>query len=295
MKDRYILISPVHNEQAHLDALIASVVNQTIQPQRWVLVNDASTDATGDIIDRHAAKHEFMVPLRLCRDKEEAYYRRKTLVFLAGYEHLRNGCEYDFVANLDADIVLEPTYYEGLMREFDRNPRLGIAGGTYFYSSDGRLVKVLFDELSVPGCAQVFRRECYEKVGGYIPLRYGGEDTLTQIAARMYGWQTQAFSSHAVVQQRTVGTAETGSVLRARFRQGLSDYGVATHPLFMLAKTLRRAILEKPYFTGSLARLLGYSYGCLFGEERKLSRDMMVFVRREQLGRLTSCLNSHRV
>ena len=295
MKTSYILISPVHNEEAHLDALIDSVVNQTVLPRKWVLVNDASTDDTARIIAQHEAKHEFIKLLHLPRDGEEAYYSRKTVVFLAGYEHIRDRCDYDFIGNLDADIILPPTYYEGILNEFDRNPHLGIAGGTYVYGSENRREKVLFDELSVPGSAQVSRRECYEQVGGYIPLRYGGEDTLTQITARMHGWQTKAFPAHAVLQQRAVGTAETGSVLRARFRQGLSDYGVATHPLFMLAKLLRRAFREKPYVSGSFARFFGYTYGCLLGEQRKLSRDVMTFVRREQLRRLTSCFHSRHV
>ena len=95
-----------------------------------------------------------------------------------------------------------------------------------------------------------------------------------------------------VVHHRPVGTADGKSVLRARFEQGLTEYGVATHPVFMLAKSFRRAFLEKPYFTASLTRLAGFVYGYWLREERKIPHEAIRFVRREQIRRLLSCVCS---
>jgi len=290
VRDKYILISPVYNEEDHLDALVQAVVNQTILPQIWLFVNDGSTDATGDLIDRYSAQYEFVGQLRLSRDNSRTYYSGKTHAFLAGYQHIKDRCEYDFVANLDADVVMRTSYYEDIMREFDANPRLGVAGGKYSYNRGHRVCKVLFDELSVPGSVQMFRRECYEEIGGYLPLKYGGDDTLATITARMRGWETKAFPEYEVLQRREVGTTDTGSVLRARFRQGLTEYGVATHPFFMLVKSANRALREKPYVFGSATRLLGFLYGYLRREERRIPLEAVRFVRREQMRRLMNAI-----
>ncbi|MHC4572971.1 MAG: glycosyltransferase family A protein [Planctomycetota bacterium] len=286
MKSRYILISPVYNEEKHLDRLIKCVASQTIAPKTWIIVNDGSTDGTEEIIRRYETQYDFISQLKLERSSVESYYSRRTSVFLAGYQQVRNSLEYDFVGNLDADICLEPAYYEKILQEFARNPRLGIAGGVYVYQIDGRLQKVLIDELCVPGSLQMFRRECYEQIGGYIPLVYGGDDSLAGIMARMHGWETRSFTQYRAIQHRVVGTFGGKAVWKARFYQGLTEYGVATHPLFMLAKSLRRAFLERPYFFGSTVRLAGFIYGYLKSKERRVPDEVIRFHRKEQLQRL---------
>ncbi len=286
MNDRYIVISPVHNEEKHIDGLVESVARQTIRPQLWLFVDDSSTDATAQMIKRYESMYDFIKYKYLPRGELNTYYTRKTLVFLAGYEALQGMEDYDFIANLDADIILTPVYYEGILREFHRNPQLGLAGGVYAYERNGRIERVLFDTSSVPGSIQMFRRACYEQIGGYTPLTYGGDDTLAGIMARMHGWMSMSFPEHQVIQRRTVGTAETNSILKARFRQGLTEYGVATHPLFMLVKSCRRAVRERPYVIGSLVRLAGFFYGCCRGHKRQMPREAVRFVRREQMKRL---------
>ena len=289
MKDKYVLISPVHNEERHIDGLVGSVVSQTVRPQLWLLVNDASSDATGSMIARYSTKYDFIQHIDLQRTGMNTYYGRKVLVFQAGYRTIKDRGDYDFIGNLDADVLMKPTYYENILREFAKDPALGIAGGFYVYLSQGRLQRVLFNALSVPGCALMFRRECFEEIGGYVPLKHGGEDTLAEIMARMNGWRTRSFPEHTVVQRRFVGTAEK-SLVRARFCQGLAEHSVATHPLFMLAKSLRRVVLERPYVVASAARVAGYLYAYCTREQRQIPREAVRFVRQEQMGRLLDVL-----
>lgn len=287
MKTKYVLITPAHNEEQLIEGLIKSVIVQTIPPQKWIIVNDASTDTTGEIIKRYAGQYDFITYLRLTREAIESYYGRRSRVVLAGYEKIKS-LKYDFLGVLDADITLGPTYYQGILQEFVRAPKLGIAAGIFLYEVNGRLEQALMDRLCTSGSHQVFRRECYEQIGGYIPLKHGGDDSLVDIMARMYGWKTWSFDKYPVVQRRTVGTGDGRSILQARFRQGLTDYGIATHPVFMLAKSLRRAFLEKPYIVGSSARLAGFLYGYLLREKRTLPPGVVRFVHKEQIGRLLS-------
>lgn len=287
MQTKYVLVTPVHNEEELVGSVIESVISQTILPQKWVIVDDASTDGTEEIIRMYEAQHGFMIYCQLEQPNIESYYSHKTHVFLTGYQEVET-LEFDFIGNLDADISLELTYYEHILEAFDKNPRLGIASGIYVDKIGNQLQKVPIDKNHSPGAIQMFRRECYEAIGGYIPHKYGGDDSCAEIMARMNGWQTRSFSQYQAIHHRPVGTSDGRSILQARFRQGLTEYGVATHPLFMLAKSVRRVFLEKPYFTGNLARLAGFLYGYWLREERKIPPEAIRFVRREQIRRLVS-------
>jgi len=292
VKTEYVLITPVHNEEDFIESVIKSVISQTILPKRWMIVDDASTDGTTEIIRKYAAQHDFIMCHRLKRLSIESYYANKTQVFLAAYEDIR-GLEYDFIGNLDADIFLEPTYYERILEEFDKNPRFGIASGIYVDKIGNKLQKVPIDMNHCPGAIQMFRRQCYNTIGGYIPQKYGGDDSCAEIIARMNGWQTRSFPQYQVIHLRPVGTNDGLSIIQAKFRQGLTEYGVATHPVFMLAKSLRRIFLERPYLMAAIARLAGFLYGYWLREERNISAEAIRFVRREQMKRLVAYVCSN--
>jgi glycosyltransferase involved in cell wall biosynthesis len=285
MKTDYVLITPVHNEKGVFETVIESVVSQTILPQKWVIVDDASTDGSDDIIRKYQMRYDFIAVLRLQPSSTNSYYARKTEVFLAGYEKIR-GLKCSFIGNLDADIIMPHDYYERIFAEFDENPKLGIASGIYLDKNGEKLQKVLIDKSHSPGALQMFRRECYEAIGGYTPQKYGGDDTCAEIMARMNGWQTRSFAEIQVIHFRPVGTRNKRSVHRARFYQGLTEYGVGSHPLFMVCRCLRRAFLEKPYISGSVARFAGFLYGYLIREKRAVPVEVIRYLRKEQIGRL---------
>ncbi len=292
MNARYVLVTPAYNEEIHIESLILSVVAQTIKPQKWLIVDDGSNDATSEIIKKYENQHDFITCHRLERGDIISYYDRRANVVLTGIEKIKD-MEFDFLAVLDADIIPEPNYFEGIMQEFDRDPQLGIAAGIFMYEVNNRREIALTDRLCTSGSHQVFRRECYNQIGGYVPLKYGGDDSLVDIMARMHGWKTCNFDEYPVLQKRVVGTGDDKTVLQARFGQGLTDYGIATHPIFMMAKCLRRAFLEKPYIVGGMARWAGFSAGYLRREKRQISSEVISFVRKEQIKRLFSCLCKH--
>jgi len=289
MKTQYSVVTPAHNEEEFIEQIIESVIAQTILPKKWIIVDDSSTDRTLEIIKRYAGQYDFITCLGLTREAIESYYSRRTLVFSAGYEKIKN-MECDFICSLDADISLGPTYYERILEEFDKNPQLGIASGVYVDKVGGRLQKILIDKIHCPGAIAMFRRECYETIGGYIPQKHGGDDSCAEIMARMNGWETRSFPQHKTIHFRPTGTGDGRSILQARFHQGLTEYGIATHPLFMAAKSLRRAVLEKPYITGSLARLAGFISGYFRSEKRGIPDEVIRYVRKEQIRRLWACI-----
>jgi len=284
----FILISPVYNEKEFIEQLIKSVISQSVRPTKWVIVDNGSTDGTGEIIKQYADQYDFIIYHWHERSTTGSYYYHKVDAFLSGYDQVKH-LKYSFIACLDADLTLEPTYYEDVLREFKHNPRLGIASGTYVNKLNGRLQKVVRDSSSTPGGLQVFRRECYESIGGYTPLQYGGEDALANIIARMHGWQTKSFPVYEAIHHRPLGVRGVRGrtqILKGKFIQGLAEYDLWTHPLFMLAKSFRRMFIEKPYVLASTARLLGFCQSCLRREPRSVPDEVKKFVRKEQLRRL---------
>lgn len=285
MKFKYVIVTPVHNEEEFIEETIKSVVSQSILPIQWLIVDDASEDRTPEIIADYQRRYDFIGYYRLEREDIKSYYSRRAHVFLAGYEKIKDS-EFDFLAALDGDLELKQNYYEGILTEFYANPKLGVASGVYLDWVDGCSRKVLRSDISTSGGLQVFRRECYEQIGGYVPLRHGGDDSLAEYTARMKGWQTHSFPAYQAIHKRPVGTRGKASIFKARYCQGMADYYLGTNILFMFAKSIRRALLEKPYIFGATLRMIGFLSGYLRSEKRQVSSEVIKFIRKEQIRRL---------
>jgi len=286
----YVIVTPAYNESESIARTIEGVMSQTLSPRKWVIVDDGSTDATSSVVRRYAQSTDFIEYCRRERRSSDTYYGSNVLAILQGYDQVK-GLQFDYLAILDADIVLCRDYYAEIFRRFDANPELGIAAGTYLErTTKGILLEADIDRRHTPKAIQVFRRSCYEQIGGYIPCPYGGEDTCAEILARMYGWQTWSFPEVQALHLRPVGTGDGRSLVRARFRLGLTDYSVATHPIFMAAKCLRRSLKEKPRVISGLARFAGFLWGYATRVERQLPGLAVRYIRREQTARLLRCL-----
>ena len=176
LKKKYILITPVKNEEVFIENTIRSVISQTVPPLKWIIVSDGSTDNTNVIVNDYCSRHDFIILIPL-ENSAERNYRSKVEAFKVGYEMVKK-IEFDFIGNLDADITFGSTYYEEILRKFKQNDRLGIAGGVVYDVIRGKIKKSSRNLNSV-GCAiQLFPKKCYEEIGGYLPLVMGGEDAF---------------------------------------------------------------------------------------------------------------------
>ena len=202
-----------------------------------------------------------------------------------GYRRLLD-LDYTFVGILDADVSFEPDYYERVLSRFNQNPNLGIGGGVVFDSHNGVFRRRLASLSHVGGPIQMFRRECYEDIGGFVPISIGGEDAIAEVMARMNGWEVRSSPDIKAYHHRRTGT-EGSNVYRARFIQGRRAYLLGFHPIFQMAKCLAR-VVEKPYVLGSLSRLMGYVWSGLRRENRPCTDEFVKHLRREQLRRLVS-------
>jgi len=282
----YVIITPARNEEAHISKTIKSVISQTILPKKWVIVSDGSTDGTDAIANQYAAKFDFIKLLRVEGDTDRNF-GSKVNAIRAAYEQLKD-IGYCFIGNLDADVSFEHDYYEKVLIGFQHNSKLGVAGGVIVDLLNGKIVKRITSRNHVAGAIQFFRRECYEAIGGYVPVNIGIEDTIAEVMARIRGWEVESFPEIEVFHHRRTGT-EGRNIYSVRFLNGQEDYFLGYHPLFEIAKCSYR-IIEKPYVVGSLLWMCGYVWSSLRRDKRAVSADFVEFLRKEQMHKLWSQL-----
>lgn len=285
---RYVLITPARNEERYIEQTIRSTITQTISPARWIIVSDGSTDHTENIVKEYLKYFDF---IRLVSRKtgQNRDFSSKVHAFNAGYAQLQD-VSYDFIGNLDADVSFSATYYESIINKFNQCNNLGIAGGVRYDKFKNTFIKCSISRNSVGGPIQLFRRECFEEIGGYKPIKIGGEDALVEITARMLGWRVESFPEIKLYHHRATGTADQG-VTTAAFKLGVRDYCLGYHPVFELAKWLAR-LVRKPYGLTGFYSICGYFWASASGYEREVSENVLKFLRLEQIDRLRSALNA---
>jgi len=287
---RLALVTPARNEELYIGATIQSVVAQKVRPMRWVIVSDGSTDGTDAIIQAAAAEHDWIEYLRM-PDHRDRTFAAKANCFNAGFERVK-ALDYDIVGNLDADITIDPDYFEFLLGRFLALPRLGVAGTPFVEDSD-RPDKHTYahdgaNRDHVSGACQLFRRECFAAIGGYVPIRGGAIDWIAVTTARMKGWTTRTFVEKVSHHHRKIGTAGS-SQLMARFHYGRKAYYVGGHPLWEVLRGVFQ-MRQSPYVLGGIWFVAGYLWAAATRMHRPVSAELMTFHRGEQLARLKRLL-----
>jgi biofilm PGA synthesis N-glycosyltransferase PgaC len=284
----YVLVTPARNEAAFIELTLRSMVAQTVLPLKWVIVSDGSTDGTDEIVARYSASHPWIELLRM-PERRERHFAGKVHAFNAGYERVK-GLPYRVIGSMDADISFDPEYFAFLLDKLAANAELGLVGTPFKDDSmyDYRFVSIEH----VSGACQLFRRECFEAIGGYVPMKSGGIDHVAVISARMKGWKTRTFTEKICHHHRKIGTAQHGRI-KSRFRDGALDYALGGHPLWEVFRTAYQ-MTQRPYVIGGLSVLTGYASAALRRTPRPVSDELVAFRRREQMRRLRAFLGMER-
>ena len=246
----YALVTPARNEAELIELTLQSVVTQTALPLRWIIVSDGSTDGTDQIVQEYVERHPWIELLRLASGGPQ---RRagKARAFDAGYERLRD-VPYDIVGNLDADLSFDEEFFAFLLERFAEMPELGVAGtpfreGAVHY--DYRFTNINH----VSGGCQLFRRECFEDVGGYLPVEGGGIDWIAVTTARMKGGRREPSSRRsASITGRWARRCDGG--WEVWFQRGAEDYALGGHPLWQVFRSVYQST-SRPYVIGGLLLL----------------------------------------
>ena len=283
---KYIVITPAKNEEKFIERTILSVINQTILPIRWIIVDDGSTDGTAEIVKKYLDKYPF-IKLVQRENSIERHFGNKVYAIRRGFEEVKN-IDYDFYCNLDADVSFEPNYFEFLLNKFKENPKLGICGGKVFDLIDGKFIPQRYENHSVAGPIQFFRRECHESFGGYQPFKVGFIDGHAEISARKNGWITQTFPELTVRHYKPAGSAK-GNLWKIKFEGGKFEYRFGYLYVYHLIRNLS-TVKSFSSLKEAIASILGY-LDCLIKREEKLvNSDFIRYVHFEQKERIRKYL-----
>ena len=281
--NRYVLITPTRDEEKTIGKTIASVVSQTILPAEWLIVSDGSTDRTDSLVKEAQIDHSWIRLIQLPSRPERCFGAVAKATIIA-VEAL-TVTDHSYIGLLDSDIKFNSGYFESVMREFEANPRLGLAGGWVLDEDENP--HILPDNLrDVPGAVQFFRRNCFESLSGIHIIPEGGWDMLTCAEARMNGFETALLTGLKVDHLKPRNIAY-GGVLSRRWQSGVRDYVLGYHPLFEIVKCLGR-LREHPVLISAVCWWMGYMSAAIFRKERRIPSDLLTYIRSEQLLRLKS-------
>jgi glycosyltransferase involved in cell wall biosynthesis len=284
---KYVLITPARNEEKYISKTLDCMVAQTLLPERWVIVDDGSTDRTTEIAQSYAGRFPWIELVRRPQRLDRSF-ANKVHTFNAGLERVQS-LPFEVIGNLDADLSFDCEYLEFLIEKFAEDPKLGVAGTPFTEDGGYDTARDSFEgENHVAGGCQLFRRQCFEDVGGYIPNPAGGIDWIAVTTARMKGWRTKSFPQKRFHHYRSLGTAGKSGVA-ASFSYGEKDYYLGGSPTWQLLRVAYRA--RKQPIEG-LALLSGYCWAAMRRIERPVSRELLRFHRGEQVKKLGTILRA---
>jgi len=279
---KYILITSAHNEASLIGNTIKSVLDQQLKPVEWIIIDDGSTDNTSEVVAEFVASNSFIKLFKKKADLKRDFSSKVGAIHLAVSKITSQ--EYDYLGILDADITFSSSYYASVISKFENRTKLGIVGGVIYDLVDGKTIPLYLHPNITRGAVQFFKRECFEEIGGILPLKYGGEDSAACFSARLKGWEVENFEDLVGYHHRLAGTADRG-IYKARFREGFVEYHLGYHPLFEFVKGISR-YKERPMIVGSIVRFTGFWWANLKREKRSISRDLIKFIRKEQINRI---------
>lgn len=286
MKKRYVIISPVRNEEEYVEKTLKAVTSQSILPAEWILVNDGSVDNTARIIESYIQKHPW---IRIIHLTDRGYYlpgEGVVNVFYKGYEAISID-DYDYLVKLDCDLSFADDYFETLLKAFDQDPELGIASGCIYNLHNGKLTQEKAQEDHPFGASKVYRRACFEQIGGLRKMP--GWDLADVVSAQMKNWKTRCFFDLKVTHYKLGGSRRTG-LTKGKFLQGRFQYRFGYSFFFTSLKSIYH-LNARPYVISGVGLITGYIYAAIRKEKRYFDPEMIAFLRKRQKTYLLSRFN----
>lgn len=281
MNPKLVVISPCRNEAQFVELTLKSVLAQTWRPDLWIIVDDGSRDNTAALVQPYVDRYPWIKLLRRQRSGPRKLGPGVVAAFNAGLD-LLGDYPFDFIAKLDCDLEFGPHCFARILQLFE-DPRVGMASGRTFLAVGQRPEIESICSFHIPGQAKFYRRQCFLDLGGLQPVY--GWDIIDETDARRHGWRTVSDPGNIIIHHRLQGAAL--GTMHGRVIWGRGAYAIGGHPLFALARGLYR-MTEKPWFIGGLAFIWGF-FSSYFNPNinRIADPDLVYYLRREQLYRLT--------
>jgi len=254
----YSIITPVKNEVLNIATTIESVVNQSMLPVEWVIIDDNSNDGSEIILTKAAEKYSWIKLIKPEEYKIDDYSSR--VVHLFNYGLKKIGKPVDFISKLDGDVSFNSNFYSNILKQFQNNPKLGIASG-YLTIKNIPEKNQNTNYICTRGATKVYRLNCLNDIGGIICFQ--GWDTLDNVAARALSWEVAILPEY--FEHLKEEGSKVGNKYYSQYRTGVYNGAVPYLWGYFLLKAISKTF-NTPFFIGALLQIAGYINGRFFSK-----------------------------
>jgi biofilm PGA synthesis N-glycosyltransferase PgaC len=279
--NRYVLISPCRDEADYMRQTLDSVITQSVRPNKWVIVDDGSTDQTPKILAEYAAQHNWIEIVTRSNRGRRAVGPGVIDAFYAGLEVV-NLDDFEYLCKLDLDLQIPPNYFEIVIAQMEITPRLAnFSGKPYLREEDGRLTSERLGDENAVGQIKLYRVAAFKDIGGFV--RQVSWDGIDGHMCRMKGWIALSEDRPELrfIHLRQMGSSQH-SLWIGRLRWGFGKYFMGSAIYYVVAVAFYR-MLEKPYVVGGWGILVGYLRAMFGRAPRFENREFRRFLRRFEL------------
>jgi glycosyltransferase involved in cell wall biosynthesis len=236
---KYYIVIPAHNEEAFIALTLQSLVEQTVLPNKIVVVNDNSSDATSTIVLDFISKY----PLIDLIEKTSALIHlpgsKVIQAFQTGFETLDN--DYDFIVKADADLIFPDNYFETIIKHFQSDERIGMVGGFAYIEKNGAFIlENLTDKDHIRGAFKAYRKETFIQIGGLKPAM--GWDTVDELLCKFYNWKVVTDATLKIKHLKPTGANYNKT---ARYKQGEAFYTLGYGFFITAIASAKLAMMKK--------------------------------------------------
>lgn len=236
---KYYVVIPAHNEESFIAKTLDSLVSQTILPSKVVVVDDHSIDATASIVLTYVERFPFINMVHQESNSAHLPGSKVIKAFNLGLNGLDEN--YDIIVKLDADLILPTDYFEKILKAFESDPKIGMAGGFAYIEKNGEWqLESLADKDHIRGAFKAYRKECFQDIGGLRTAM--GWDTADELLAQYYGWKIHTDESLIVKHLKPTGANYNQ---QARYKQGESFYTLGYGFAITLVASAKLAMKKK--------------------------------------------------
>ncbi len=273
---KYVALTSGRNEEKYVRGLVESALALDPPPEVYVVVNDASTDKTQEMLEEYPVN-----VVRLGNPRHETRGVNLAWALNSGMNRINKLVpDWDFLLKIDADHIVKPDYMKEILKEFEKNPRLGIASGN---PQDEKIWRGRASD-----GAKVFRRECWDDIGHFTPGN--AFDTLALIQAKQQGWEVETFPHLTFTQLRTMRRGNLGRwILSGRSRYFL---GFPAWHTFLVGVVY---MTHQPWILGGITMFLSHWLTALGRLKKPHSREYYEFARKYALWELLERVKERRL
>lgn len=236
---KYYIIIPAYNEEAFMGITLQSLVDQTVLPSKIIVVNDNSTDRTPEIVTEFSQKYPFITLVNKVSSAIHLPGSKVIQAFHEGEKHIDDN--YDILVKIDADLIFPSNYFETIIRHFESDNRIGMAGGFCYIEKNGDWVlENLTDKDHIRGALKAYRKETFKQIGGLKPAM--GWDTVDELLCKFYDWKVVTDASLHVKHLKPTGASYNKT---ARYKQGEAFYTLGYGFWITLIASAKLATMKK--------------------------------------------------